>query len=144
MFNLSNGFFNYELYYYVGILFSMLYFFLMIIRGFLFYKKGITYAEENNISLPKLTESQYVIFAAGVLIPLFLSCIPFINYLNFIFVCLVFISVISKILQYKNIQKIKPEAMALLGVGLGISGTIGFILGFHRAMSDQKEENIEL
>ena len=113
----------------------------MIIRGFLFYNKGIKYIEKYG-EMPKLNETQYVVFGVGLLIPWFISILPFISYVSFLFVIVVFVNILSRILTLNDFKKTKPEAMAMYGIGLGAAGTLGFILGCLREINDKKE-NIE-
>lgn len=106
---------------------------------FLFYKKGIQYIEKYE-KFPKFKDTQYFLIAGGIFSPMLLYFLPVIGvFFQCIFFVLFFVAY-HKILNIHDSKAMKPETLLLLGAGLGFFGSIGFVIGLTRGMSDLKEK----
>ncbi len=119
----------------VNTIFSFLTFLLFIIRFIIFYKKGLT-AAKTTLDIPTFPEVHTVFFILGIAAPWFFILIPFSTFL--VLIC----TVIALIKSYKMMHptfapaEYKPETIALLGLGMGLSGIAGYVLGFYRGKNE--------
>lgn len=110
---------------------------LFFVRAWLFYKKGALYAGQNG-HIPKLSDVQYVFVALGITGPILAEFMPFISTIFLFISVIMFIKILPEILSFKDTALIKPEKMAAIGMGMGLGGTLGFILGVYRGLEDKK------
>lgn len=105
----------------------------MFVRFLLPYKKGVVYAGQNGTAgFRKLSEVQYVFFVLGIIGAIVVSLIPFVNVVGFIFEILMFLRFLRGIVYLTDPSVIKPARIATMGFGLGVCGTLGFIIGLYR------------
>lgn len=110
---------------------------LFFARAWLFYKKGAQYAHQIG-RIPKLSEAQYVFLALGISGPILMGFFPFLGIIALIISAILFLKILAEILSFKDATILKPEKMASIGIGMGISGTLGFILGVYKGLEDKK------
>lgn len=108
---------------------------LLFARAWFFYKKGVRYAAVNG-KIPKLSDIKYIFFAIGLVVPIVVGFIPLLKVIGLIVSLVAFLKLLPEILSLNHSKSITPEKMAFVGLGLGLAGTLGFIFGVYRGLSD--------
>lgn len=125
---------------FLGAVLSIGIFFLRIILS---YKKGVAYGEKNG-NFPKLNDIHYMFFAIGICVPFLLSFIPVVGIIFSIFSFFLLMKILPNLIKMNSAKNIKPEKMVSLGIGLGITGTLAFMFGIYRQISEKNNEGEEM
>ncbi len=104
---------------------------LFILRFVCFYQKGIAHSKYSK-NYPTLKEIHLVYFSIGIIAPLIICFIPFISVLVLISAFICFQKIKDLITENFKPSLQKPEKIALVGFGMGLSGLLAYLLGFYR------------
>ena len=137
--NSDASLFFFGTYFFLSGLYTLVCLALFIYRFVVFYKKGTEYFETFG-KAPKFQEIQIIFYAIGILGTLVLACIPIVRFFVLVVVIALCLKTLKQFFFIVKPARIKPEKMALFGVGMGIAGVLGFYLGHYRSASFKEED----